>query len=199
MTNFNIETLRAELIVAFKPHYLLNDLAHQEDHFEEVFITGVEINNRLELGYPEHLIMYAAYLHDLFAWSRDNHHELSYTFVKGTCHPMVKRLSDQERELVADACLCHRASYKGEFYNAFSKLINSADRGRPTTMTSILDRAINYRISKNKGESRSEMVLDAIKHVKEKFGSKGYARYPSFYMACYKKELAELQQTIDEL
>lgn len=194
-----IGQLREDLVFSFGQHYLLNDPAHREDHFEEVYQTGVEINERLGLGIQKDLIMYAAYIHDLFAWSRANHHILSMEFVKSSDHPILRRLTSYELDLLSDACFCHRASYKGELKNNFSNLINSADRGRPTSVGKMLDRAIAYRTKKEQKETTSEILLASISHIKEKYGTKGYARYPDMYLSCYEKELNNLRKEIDQL
>lgn len=199
MYNESTDELRIKLINAFGSAYQLNDAAHREDHFEEVFKTGVDINKRLNLGFSENLIMMAGYLHDLFAWSRENHHVLSTEFVDGTCHPMITVLGSLDRSLLATACYCHRASYKGEFPNSFAELINSADRGIPQSSDKLLQRAIDYRTSRGFQGTQEELLRDAISHVKEKFGSNGYARYADMYLECYAKELEELRKEVDEL
>lgn len=199
MYNKSTDELRVKLINAFGSAYQLNDAAHREDHFEEVFETGIDINKRLNLGFSKNLIMMAAYLHDLFAWSRENHHVLSAEFVDGTCHPMITVLTKEDRKLLSTACFCHRASYKGEFPNSFAELINAADRGAPSSVEAMLERAMLYRISRNYLGSNDDLKKDSVTHLKEKYGTKGYARYSPMYLKCYGSELRALQKEIDEL
>lgn len=199
MYNESTDKLRVKLINAFGSAYQLNDAAHQEDHFEEVFKTGVDINKRLNLGFSKNLIMMAAYLHDLFAWSRENHHVLSAEFVDGTCHPMITVLAKHDRKLLSTACFCHRASYKGAFPNNFAELINAADRGVPQSAGKLVQRAVDYRTSRGFQGTPEELLREAVAHVKEKFGSNGYARYADMYLACYIKELKQLREEVDAL
>ena len=194
-----IDHLRASLIVSFEGHYALNDTAHRVDHFEEVFETGCFINAKLGLGYGHDVILAAAYLHDLFAWSRKNHHELSYEFVKGSCHPWLARFTPGERWMIALACRHHRASFKGRFRGKFDELINSADRGMPKPVKAAVDRAIKYRESRGFEGSREVLVRDAVNHIKEKYGSSGYARYPEMYRVCFADALKSQQDEIDHM
>lgn len=193
-----ISNLRERLISAFRNHYLLNDEGHREEHFEEVFQTGVHINKTLNLGYNEELILIAAYIHDLFAWSRNNHHFLSCEFVESTDHPIIVEF-EEDRKIIAEACFTHRASYKGNFRYPFAELINSADRCRPGTVEDLLKRAIQYREGIGFQGTKEELYTDAIAHLKDKHGTKGYARYPDMYMKCFGEQLMKLQQEVDKL
>lgn len=197
--SINVTVLKHRLVSAFGAHYLLNDEAHREEHFEDVFKTGRYINQTLSLGFPDELILMAAYLHDLFAWSRRNHHELASEFVLGTCHPLLTSLFPRERELLAMGCLHHRASYTGDFQGPFDELINAADRGLPKPVSAIVDRAISFRVSRGYSGPRSALVANAVKHVQEKYGRGGYARYPEMYMKCFQEEVETLRREIDEI
>ncbi|MNP89056.1 hypothetical protein D3C85_14520 [compost metagenome] len=192
-----IAELRNQIITAFEDKWEVNDKAHRQNHFEAVFQCGMEINERLNCEYDPKLIMYAAYFHDLFAWSRVNHHELILHWMQGTDHPLiVDNLDPTEQSLVAWACYQHRASFKGDFRFRFCELINSADRELPRGVPAILERAILYR-QKNAPEMSTEQCLeDSVKHLKEKFGHGGYARYPQMYLDCFAEELESQRDII---
>lgn len=189
-----IELLKTQIIQAFGDKWELNDMAHRETHFENVFKTGMLINERLKLWYLPKQILFAAYFHDLFAWSRINHHELSYKWMMTTDHPLIlSNLEAEEVELVAKACLQHRASFKGEFFGKFCELINSADREMPGDVSKMLERAIQFREKNFPKMSEDQRYEDAVLHLKDKFGVGGYARYPKMYTDCFGEEL-ELQR-----
>lgn len=189
-----IDQLRAQIIEEFTPHWELNDLAHREKHFEAVFQTGMTINERLNMGYDPKHILFAAYFHDLFAWSRVNHHELSFHWMLGTDKKIiVDNLDPSETNLVAWACHQHRASFHGEFKFGFSELINSADREMPGDVAQMLERAILYRQKNFPKMGVEEAFEESIKHLKDKFGHGGYARYPQMYLQCFAEEL-EIQR-----
>src|SRR5690606_2343149 len=193
----NIDKLREEFTKFYSEHWLLNDKAHRAEHFEEVYLTGCEINLRLGLGFKEENIFRAAYLHDLFAWSRVNHHLLSHEYTLSTDHPCMEGVSADDRWLIAQGCLQHRASFEGEFSCSFAELINSADRGRPGQLDDMFDRAIMYRQKHFPTMSPEEMEIDAIKHLKEKWGTGGYARFAGMYLAAFGADLEAQRRTID--
>lgn len=191
--------IRKDFINAFSPAWELNDGAHRVEHFDGVALAGLHINRVLGLGYPERMILMVAYLHDLFAWSRENHHMLSQEFVKGTCHPLIGHYTKtaEERILVAKACGEHRASFKGLFSSPFSELMNSADKEHPKSLDSMIQRAMSYHMDRNPGSTFKEARRVSELHMKEKFGRNGYARYPNMYKEAFGKELEEIWKQID--
>jgi hypothetical protein len=195
-----INKLRKEIIAGFSHHWEVNDKAHRVEHFEAVYQTGMVIVKRLDLQVDERLVLFAAYFHDLFAWSRVNHHELSNHWMTTTDNPLiVNELISEERRIVGLGCLEHRASFKGNFTSRFSALINSADRGLPNGVESMLARAMDYRKWHFPLMSEDEQMADSILHLKEKYGRKGYARYPDLYIKVFGIELALLQEKIAQL
>lgn len=186
----NIAELRNQIVQAFGDKWELNDKAHQQKHFEAVFQCGLKINERLDLGFDSKCIMFAAYFHDLFAWSRVNHHELALHWIQSTDHPLIiDNLDPTERSMVAWACYQHRASFKGDFRFRFCELINSADREFPGDVAFMLERAVLYRQKNFPGMSVQQGFEESVEHLKEKFGHGGYARYPQMYMDCFAEDL----------
>lgn len=195
-----INALKDQIIEAFQDKWELNDKAHREEHFEEVFQCGLHINNVLGMGYDEKAILYAAYFHDMFAWSRVNHHDLSYHWMLGTDHPLVVlNFNTKQIKAIAWACRQHRASFEGKFEFKFCELINSADRGFPGDVPAMLQRAIQYRVKNHPDMSEDQRVVESIKHLKEKFGPRGYARYPQMYRDVFGEQLEAQRQQIMEL
>lgn len=190
-----IEEIRNE----FAPMWELNDRGHRESHFKNVLDTGLFINRELTLGYDEKLIALVAYFHDLFSWSRNNHHLLSAEWVRTTDHKLFASLSVVEREMVAQACAEHRASYKGEYSSGFSELMAAADRGMPNVdPKDLLERAIKFRLDRL-GISREEAYPEALAHVVEKYGRGGYARRPALYMRAFASRMEGLYKGIEAL
>lgn len=196
----NIDQLRAAIIKEFSPKWEINDKAHRREHFEDVFQCGMHINDKLGLGYEPKLILFAAYFHDLFAWTRHNHHEMAFHWMTTTDDPLIiGNLNPSETMLVAWACNQHRASFTGSFKSQFCELINSADRGFPGNISAMLDRAIKYREHKFPDMGRDERRVGAIKHLHEKFGFTGYARYPAMYTNVFGVELEQQRAEINDL
>lgn len=219
--NISLCQLKQEIYLAFHQHWELNDKAHRQKHFEEVLQCGLKINQTLKLGFDPKLILFGAYFHDLFAWSRNNHHLMSGDWMTSTNHPLIvdnlsnivqRRLdlddipehlhdivNNSERFIVATACREHRASFKGVFTTSFSELINSADRGEPKGIKDLVERAYQFRIKSDPRSNDKQRMMDSVAHVKEKYGSDGYARYPLYYRKCFSAELEKQQKAVDEL
>lgn len=193
-----VDTLRAQIIRDFSGHWLLNDEAHRQSHFEAVEQCGALIARRLEMDYNEKEFMLAAYFHDLFAWSRVNHHVLSFEYVKATDYPIIAELDDHARRRIADACLQHRASTRIDFSSDLSELLCSADRGVPASADVYLKRSMKFNAARL-GITEEEAIPSAIAHLHEKFGRNGYARYPKMYMIAFKEELEQFWDQIDAL
>lgn len=196
----SVSKLESKIIEVFSVHWEHNDRAHRIEHFQEVYMTGLDMIERLKLSFSKKHLMFASYFHDLFAWSRDNHHKLSEEFVLGTCHPLIAdNLSKSERVLVAGACRHHRASNREPFNNKFEEFFNAADRERPKSVDNMLKRAIQYREDRNPGSSDKQNYVVSVKHLKEKYGHGGYANYSEFYLKAYSADLQRVKDEIEEL
>lgn len=197
MTNQELSLYRDALIAEFTPFWELNDPAHRVDHFKDVEVTGMRINRELGLGYPLEMITATAYLHDLFTWSRINHHLLSAQWAETTDHWTMVVFSDEQRMMIAAACREHRASYRGMYTGPFSELMASADRGMPKPVLAMVNRSIEY--TKAQGHTVEEATPLAIAHVKDKYSKGGYGRYPNMYYTVFGKELGAQYQAIKTL
>lgn len=193
-----LDDMRFTIINDFSQAWSLNDAAHREEHFRMVELTGHHINKTLRLGFnPKHILL-VAYFHDLFSWSRHNHHLMSGEWIMTTDYPLIAQLNPEERYLVASGCREHRASNQQPFTNQFAELMSSADRGFPEkNLKGMLQRAIEYRL--HRGDNHEEARKGALTHLKEKFGSQDYARYPNLYLQAFQKELQEQRDLVDLL
>lgn len=193
------EGIKQQIIQDFSRFWELNDEAHRLKHFENVEKCGFAINDALGLGFDPKLITLVAFFHDMFAYSRHNHHLLSAVWVGSTDYPLIKQLEPDELFMVGLGCKNHRASYKGEFVGPFDELMNAADRELPGDVDNMVERAVLYRMGK--GMSREDAYKPAVEHIKEKFGGQAdaYARYPKFYLDVFGDELTEQRRIIDQL
>lgn len=190
----------------YKGNYALNDSGHREEHFRAVEAAGHLMNEQLELGQDPVLITIVAWVHDLFAWERENHHILSAQWVLLTEDPVINALDECDRIdaldkceqiKVANACLEHRASWKGNFSSMLSELMSSADRGMDTT-DQIFYRAYRFGVERD-GLSLDQGLIRAVEHLSEKFGRNGYMRLPGIYTEFYAKELEQRYKDIEVL
>lgn len=197
-------TLRDELMADFKGQYAINDPAHREKHFMEVEAAGLKIVDRLGsgAGISEEMVILFAWLHDLFSWSRINHHQMSAAWVRTTNYRHVAHLSAGARERLARACEEHRASYKGGYSSLFSQAMAAADRGIPRVdgIEAAIERSFQYHMAgmgDKKDVSQQEAREIAVAHIKHKYGSNGYARWPELTKELFGEELKAYQEAID--
>lgn len=200
-----------KFVFRFKNIYGLNNPAHQLDHFMEVYKTSSMINLWLGQPYEEETLLAVSLFHDLFSWSRVNHHDMSKEWVMSSDDPLLKELLEasvgpnrfhnawEARIAVSHACGEHRASYKGEYSSLLSEIMASADRGEPSGKEPIIERAFKYARFHNPSVGFDGWVELTMSHMKEKFSSKGYARYPKLYEGFYKDELNKVRQEMDLL
>ena len=145
---------------------------------------------KINQSYDKKLVILASYLHDLFnAKNRSIHNDLAYEYVLKAEDKFLKQLSPEELKEVAYAVLQHRANFKGEFYSPLCEIISSADRGLPD-----LDKVVMRSMKFNKGNAQG-----VYEHIKKKYGSRGYAKYPEIYQKLFKKELVEFKRLADEI
>lgn len=191
----NALTLAGHFEVTYADHYKRNDPAHRLDHIRGVCHEALRINAALKLGLPELLIVAAAYSHDIMAYDRENHHHLGYEWVMTVDDRYFNAIKSADRQMIADAVLTHRASSKTtEYPSVLAELIATADRGAPD-FKMILSRAIAYR-----HDLPYQLAYpSAIAHIKEKFGSAGYCKYPAMYHRVYGESLVAMQRQIDAL
>jgi hypothetical protein len=187
----NTQELIEMLMRKYEYAYSICDKAHQFEHTLQVCKTALELNQKFDLGIEERLIVPPALLHDLFTWSRSNHHYLAHSFF--TFEPaswLVNNYTQEERELMGLAALEHRASWKGGYSSLLSELIATADRGDPQDVVEMIRRAIQYRRKHNPEMSAEVQVIESLKHLREKFHSEtGYAVYPPLYLKVYGESL----------
>lgn len=192
--------LRKEIIEQFAPMWEANDRGHRREHFAAVEECGHWINEQMGLGFDPKLIVFMAWFHDLFAWDRNNHQEISALWILNTEHPLIEKyLNKDERKLVAAACREHRASYEGTYSHTFTEMMACADRGFPGDVKEMLERSMKYQLDKKLASTEEQARQMAVEHLKEKFGSNGYAKYPELYIKVFGQELEQQRLDIDTL
>lgn len=195
--NLNVEQLACYFKRAYRDHYALNDGAHRESHFREVTETALAMNRALDLAECPRLITIVSWIHDLFAWERGFHHELSYRWVLGTSDPVITQLTPEERRKVAQACREHRASWRGDYSSTLSELMSSADRGMASTQD-VYHRAYLFARDRH-GLDKEQALLKAREHLVGKFGRGGYMRTPDIWQRYYGDVLEQRYQDIEWL
>ena len=181
-----MESYREKVRAYYESYYENGDEAHFIDHADDVCDLALHINKTCD----DKLVILASYIHDSFnATNRAMHNELAYEYVLKAEDKFLKELNKKELLDVAHAVLEHRASFKGEFYSPLSELISSADRGLPD-LDFIVVRSMKFNKENEEG---------VHEHIKEKYGSNGYAKYPKVYQEIFREELMAFQKRADAL
>jgi hypothetical protein len=193
--------IKKEIAAKYSQHWELLDPAHRQSHFDMVFNNGLAISKRLNISIRPEEVLAVAYFHDLFTWSRSNHHFLSETFIRTTKCGIVLSLCDtpESIERVALACREHRASWTGSYSGDLSIVMSAADRGIPKTASELLNRSTLYTKTHNPEMDDTAVRNLAITHIKEKYGRNGYARIPEIHKRSYVSEYEILYKEIDLL
>lgn len=194
----SIDILRNKLIDQFGSMYALNDSAHREPHFENVYRCARHINNVSGAGYSLEILMLGAYLHDLFSYHRDVHHELAATFVAKSSFKPLLELTPEERHALAAVVGEHRSSYRGDYTSRLSEVLAAADRGFPNVVAKI-ERAIQSRKDLYPTRSATWHRENAIATMKRKFGTDGTARFPSVYEEVFGDQYHAMRAAFDAL
>lgn len=154
------------------------DPAHGIDHIEDVLGNVAELVKRLNMTNLNEDILYtAAVYHDIgtVTHGRKDHNLYSAEFVLND-EKLKDYFSDMEINIIANACREHRASYKGEYSSIYSKIISDADRDGGG-IERMIKRSYAYNKHNNPQYNSRELYESIYKHLKEKFGYGGYARY----------------------
>ena len=171
-----------------------NDPSHGWDHVVHVATEAHTFAQEYEV--PLIPLILAAITHDTFSGlDRVNHHLRSGEWVR---HRMPRTLHSGWTEEVAKCCEQHRASYTGEYSGVIQEAFASADRGILTdeSYLSIVKRSYQYSLKKTQGDHAAAVAM-VVKHMPEKFGSKGYTRYPGMYADYYSREIALIHSQAD--
>lgn len=179
----------------YAPFYAMNDKAHQIGHVIEVTREALNINEKLYLRLDEYMLVAVGMVHDLFNNDRDNHHTLAAEYVLKNPIEWLCQFSHEDRVEMSQAVAEHRASYRGKYSGELSATLSAADRGKPDVERTV-KRAFKYALNCNVG-FRDIALAQTQEHMVDKFGTKGYARYPQLYTEMYEAELQSLQTVMD--
>jgi hypothetical protein len=183
-----------------------NDVAHRWKHLLDVMAFGCEIAEGLSL--EKEPFIYAALIHDLFSESdRENHHEKGAEWAARYLDRFLPDELDSsfDREsfiyLVSGMCRTHRASYTGVYENVYEEAFSCADRGKLDVdgIYETILRGYNFYRHNNPILHESEIVEKLTHHFHEKYGTKGYAKYPDPYHQLFPEELKAFREFADNV
>lgn len=169
---------------------------HDKYHIIDVSARSFELMRSFNLDLDPNMVFVIAAYHDIgYKEDKDKHEEISARkFLED--EEMKKFFTDEERQIMAEAIVDHRASLEYEARSVYGKLVSSADR--EVSVQNMLKRSFLYQTDKHANENPTTLqVIDySFKKLSSKFGKDGYAKmyYPD---EKYKNYLTEMQALLE--
>lgn len=163
------------------PKYDLNNIGgHGIEHIRTVINRCFEIIKEFNLEVNKDMIFTIAAFHDIgYKENPDEHEEVSSRMFEKD-ENMKKFFTEEQRQIIAEAIVDHRASLEYEARSIYGKLVSSADR--EISVRNMLKRSFLYQADKHKKENPTidEVIEYSYKKLSSKYGKGGYAKmyYP---------------------
>lgn len=173
------------------PLYEKNDLAHNSDHIKYVLSRSIKFANQFDNLNLDMLYTIAMY-HDVAHHVDKDNHELLSAKIFYEDNVMKEFFNDEERNIIREAIIDHRASLEYEPRSNYGKIISSADR--TTNTDTALKRMYAYTIKHHPNYSIKELVNKAFEYANKKYGDFGYAKsyVKDEEFANFKKDMSNL-------
>ena len=167
------EYIENTIMVQYKSN---NYGGHGWVHIQDVISRSFELMDKFDLDLNPNMVYVIAVYHDI-GYSKDpDNHEIVSSEMFMQDEEMKKFFSEEERVLIAEAIVDHRASLEYEARSIYGKLVSSADRA--IDVDNMLRRSIAFQAEKHKSENPTveEVIEYSFKKLYSKYGSGGYAK-----------------------
>lgn len=175
------------------PSYEKNDLGHNIEHIKYVIDRSMKFASSVE-GINYDMVYTVAAYHDIGHYIDAKNYEKVSADILRQDQNLRAFFTEDEINTMAEAVYDHRASMEGEPRSIYGKIVSSADRN--TSMELPLKRTYAYRVAKNPDDTIDQIVEESRKHLKEKFGNKGYATEKMYFddpdYKAFLRDIAEL-------
>ena len=160
-----------------KPQYINNNYGgHGWEHIQDVIYRSFELMGYFNLKINPNMVYVVAAYHDIgYRQDPDNHEQVSSEMFMQD-EEMKKYFNEEERKIIAEAIVDHRASLEYEARSVYGKLVSSADRA--IDVDNMLRRSIAFQAEKHKNENPTieEIIEYSFKKLSSKYGNGGYAK-----------------------
>lgn len=149
---------------------------HGWEHIQDVIMRSFELIKKFNLEVNPDLVYTIAAYHDIgYRQDPDNHEQVSSEIFMQD-EMMKEFFNDEERTIIAEAIVDHRASLEYEARSIYGKIVSSADRAIDVDI--MLKRSIAFQAEKHKSENPTiEQVIEySFKKLSSKYGNGGYAK-----------------------
>ncbi|MDY0235451.1 MAG: HD domain-containing protein [Gudongella sp.] len=154
------------------PRYNKNDKAHNENHVRCVIRNSMLIAENYDVN--KNIIYTAAAYHDLGLEVERERHEIFSKEIMLNDKKLDEFFNKEEKEVIADAILAHRASSKLEPTSIYGKIIADADRD--LVPVHIIERTILYSLDKFPQYDKKDHFIRSREHIKSKYGKESYMK-----------------------
>ena len=149
---------------------------HGWEHIQDVINRSFELIEKFKLEVNPNMVYAVAAYHDIgYKQDPDNHEQVSSAIFMQD-ETMKEFFNDEERTIIAEAIVDHRASLEYEARSIYGKIVSSADRAIDVDI--MLKRSIAFQAEKHKSENPTiEQVIEySFKKLSSKYGNGGYAK-----------------------
>ena len=149
---------------------------HGWEHIQDVINRSFELMDKFSLEVNPNMVYVIAAYHDIgYRQDPDNHEQVSSEMFMQDVE-MKKYFNEEERKIIAEAIVDHRASLEYEARSVYGKLVSSADRA--IDVDNMLRRSIAFQAEKHKNENPTidEVIEYSFKKLSSKYGNGGYAK-----------------------
>lgn len=149
---------------------------HGWEHIQDVINRSFELIEKFKLEVNPNMVYAVAAYHDIgYKQDPDNHEQVSSEIFMQD-ETMKEFFNDEERTIIAEAIVDHRASLEYEARSIYGKIVSSADRAIDVDI--MLKRSIAFQAEKHKSENPTiEQVIEySFKKLSSKYGNGGYAK-----------------------
>lgn len=203
MINKDLKKYLKETIL---PCYQKNDWAHQSWHIYEVIERSLRLAKKENIN--QNMVYTIAVFHDIACFQGREDHEINSAQMLKDDLKLKEFFSEEERNIMADAIIDHRASKQEKPKTIYGCIIKTADRF--TTIKGILRSTEEYYLEFYPNMTFDEIFHHCVKYIENKYGPNGYSKvyikseeYENFIkeVAYYLNNLHELKkifQSVDK-
>ena len=181
------------------PVYRKANRAHSPNHIEQVIDYALDLAEELDVDM--NITYAAAAYHDIgiIGWGfkgqnskqdfREEHHLYSASAVRES-KKLNELFNKDEVEIIASACLNHRASNPDSPVTIYGKIVADSDRLDGFDLDVLFRRCYEYDKYRYPEKNLDQIKEDIFKHVEEKYSYFGYA-YDSLYLPFTKSKFSK--------
>lgn len=173
---------------------------HGKTHIATVIARCFELIKAFNLDVNPNMVYTIAAFHDIGYRVNPDEHEAVSSQMFMQDKTIEKFFTEEERQIIAEAIVDHRASLEYEARSIYGKLVSSADR--EISVENMLERSILFQADKHKSENPTDLqVIDySFKKLSSKYGKGGYAKmyYPDEKYQNYLQRMQEILENKDK-